>query len=348
MIEWKKQEKKGEICVTIKDLAAQTGYSVGTISRVLNNQPNVSEKARRTILDAASASGFRLNPNAKQLKQQRGTSVLLICKGTSNDLFRSLIEAIQSRMHNYPLSVDYVDEDANEVLRAVELCQEKKPLGILFLGGNTESFRQDFHNIDVPCVLITGSAAGLSFDNLSSVSTDDYLAGYQAISHLVGLGHRQIAVVGGNLEISTISRLRYEGCVEAMRRYRIPFDGEKDYFAGRFSFGDGYQGVMALLDAGRKFTAIFAMADVMAIGAIRALRDRGLRVPEDVSVIGLDGLDIGDYMMPRLTTVRQSVKDLAGRTVEILEQQLRADVPGPRHETIPSTVDGKESTRLLK
>ncbi len=334
--------------MTIKDLSAQTGYSVGTISRVLNNQPNVSEKARKTILDAANACGFRLNPNAKQLKQQRGTSVLLISKGTSNDLFRSLIEAIQSRMQNYPLIVDYMDEDANEVLRALELCQEKKPLGILFLGGHNESFRKDFQYIDVPCVLITGSAAGLAFENLSSVTTDDYLAGYQAISHLVGLGHRKIAVIGGNPEISTITRLRYEGCYEAMRRYRIPFDGEKDYYTGRFSFADGYQAVTDLLDAGRKFTAIFAMADVMAIGAIRALQDRGLRVPEDVSVIGLDGLAIGDYMMPRLTTVRQSVEELADRTVQILEQQLQAATLTPRHETIPSAVDAKESTRPLK
>ena len=334
--------------MTIKDLSAQTGYSVGTISRVLNNQPNVSEKARKTILDAANSCGFRLNSNAKQLKQQRGTSVLLISKGTSNDMFRSLTEAIQSRMQNYPLIVDYMDEDANEVLRAQELCREKKPLGILFLGGNTESFRKDFHFIDVPCVLITGSAAGLAFDNLSSVTTDDYLAGYQAISHLVGLGHRKIAVVGGNPEISTITRLRYEGCYEAMRRYRIDFDSEKDCYIGRFSFSDGYHGVTTLLDAGREFTAIFAMADVMAIGAIRALQDRGLRVPEDVSVIGLDGLAIGDYMLPRLTTVRQSVEELADRAVQILEQQLSAATLPPRHETIPSAVDAKESTRSLK
>jgi LacI family transcriptional regulator len=86
----------------------------------------------------------------------------------------------------------------------------------------------------------------------------------------------------------------------------------------------------------------------MAIGAIRALRDRGLRVPEDVSVIGLDGLAIGDYMLPRLTTVRQSVEELADRAVQILEQQLSAATLAPRHETIPSAVDAKESTRSLK
>ena len=118
--------------MTIKDISAQTGYSVGTVSRVLNNQPNVSEKARKAILDAANAAGFQLNANAKQLKQQRANCILVVAKGTSNELFGGLIEALQTRVADwpYPLVVDYLDEDANEVLRAVQLCREKKPLGI--------------------------------------------------------------------------------------------------------------------------------------------------------------------------------------------------------------------------
>ena len=95
-------------------------------------------------------------------------------------------------------------------------------------------------------------------------------------------------------------------------------------------------------------TAVFAMGDTVAMAIIRALKDLGRSVPEDVSVIGLDGLAIGDYMLPRLTTVRQSVEELADRAVQILEQQLSAATLTPRHETIPSAVDAKESTRSLK
>ena len=121
--------------MTIKDLSAQTGYSVGTISRVLNNQPNVSEKARAVILKAADESGFQLNQNAKQLKQQHGTSILVVVKGVSNELFASLVEVLQTRIAatRYPLVVDYIDENENEVRKAIQLCREKKPLGILFL-----------------------------------------------------------------------------------------------------------------------------------------------------------------------------------------------------------------------
>ena len=97
--------------MTIKDLSAQTGYSVGTVSRVLNNQPNVSEKARQAILEAARKSGFQLNTNAKQLKQQHSNSILVVVKGTSNELFGSLVEAIQTRVVDTPYSliVDYMD-----------------------------------------------------------------------------------------------------------------------------------------------------------------------------------------------------------------------------------------------
>ena len=169
--------------MTIKDLSAQTGYSVGTVSRVLNNQPNVSDKARAAILEAARKSGFQLNANAKQLKQQHSNSILAVVKGTSNELFSSLVEAMQARMAygDHPLIVDYMDEDSNEVLRALQLCREKKPLGVMFLGGNRQNFLDDFDKIGVPCVLVTNDASSLPFPNLSSVSSDDRLAAKNAI-----------------------------------------------------------------------------------------------------------------------------------------------------------------------
>lgn len=331
--------------MTIKDISALTGYSVGTVSRVLNDQPNVSEKARKAILEVVNAAGFQLNENAKQLKQQKATSILVIAKGTSNELFGSLIEALQARVADwpYPLIVDYMDEDENEVLRAVRLCREKKPLGVLFLGGNLDNFRQHFSGVALPCVLITGDASQLQMHNLSSVTMDDRQAGFLAAEHLAKLGHKKIAVIGGSREISDIARLRHEGCVDACKQYGVAYDPELDYYTGRFSFADGYNAIKTLLERGRTFSAVFAMADVMAIGAIRALRDCGLRVPEDVSVIGLDGLNIGNYTVPTLATIRQSVEELADRSVQILRQQIEGSI-SPRHETINPVVEQKEST----
>lgn len=334
--------------MTIKDLATQTGYSVGTISRVLNNQPNVSKKAREVILRAAAEADFRLNTNAKQLKQQQGNSILVVVKGTNNEMFAELVEAIQSHFSQltYPLIVDYIDEDGNEVARAVQLCAEKKPRGIFFLGGNQQNFREYFSKIDVPCVLVSNSAAELHFPNLSSVYTDDYSASKDAMDTLIGLGHRKIAIIGGKYDGSDTSRLRYNGCLDSMRSNAVEFDEAQDYVGGRFSYQSGYNGTRKLLQNGRKFTALFAVADVMAIGAIRALQDHGLRVPEDVSVMGYDGLPLGGYMVPRLSTVNQSVLLMAQRGVEILLDVIEKG-SSACHNTVSYSIVQRESTRQL-
>ena len=335
--------------MTIKDLSAQTGYSVGTISRALNNHPNVSQKARDTILRAAEASGFQLNANAKQLKQQHGNSILVVVKGTNNELFAELVEAIQARFAplKYPLIVDYQDEDMNEVARAVQLCAEKKPLGIMFLGGNQRNFKSHFSRIDVPCVLVTNSAAELDFPNLSSVYTDDFQASSDAMEALVSMGHRKIVIIGGKYGGSDTSRLRCNGCLDALSRHGVTFDREKDYVGVRFSYRDGYGATQKLLQSGREFSALFAVADVIAIGAIRALRDNGLRVPEDVSVMGYDGLALGDYLVPQLSTVVQSVEQLAKRSADILLDCIEKNGCAV-HESVPYTISKRESTCDLK
>ena len=334
--------------MTIKDLSVQTGYSVGTISRVLNNQPNVSEKARAVILKAAEECNFQLNANAKQLKQQQGTSIIVISKGISNELFHRMVETLQTRVAqtNYPLVVDFIDENDNEVRRALQLCREKKPRGILFLGGNREHFLADFDKISVPSVLVTNDATGLPFENLSSVSSNDIQAAKMAIDHLISLGHRKIAVIGGDRSLSDITELRFRGCCDSFREHGIPFDEESYYIPARFSFAEGYRAAKELLKKGREFTALFAMADVMAIGATRALLDAGKRVPEDVSVLGLDGLEIGNYLIPRLATVCQSLDTLAQESLALLLAKIEKN-EGFRHVNVPVYLEWKESARKI-
>ena len=334
--------------MTIKDLAAKTGYAVGTVSRALNDHPNVSDKARKAILQAAAECGFELNVNAKQLKQSHSNTILVIVKGTSNELFGEMLESIQSLIAatRYALVVDYMDEDLNEVIRAVQLCREKKPLGLLFLGGNPQNFAADFDKIDIPSVVVTNDASTLHFDNLSSVSTDDLEAGRCAIHTLADLGHEHIAVIGGDREKSETSRLRFEGCKMAFAERGIDFDDTRDYQGVRYSAPDGYKATKALLSAGSEFTAIFAIADVMAIGAIRALWESGKRVPEDVSVMGVDGLPLGEFLVPQLSTIRQSVQKMALRGVQILLDMVE-DGKKAVHETVPFEVQKRESIRKI-
>lgn len=333
--------------MTIRDLAEKTGYSVATISRVLNNHPNVSKQTREAVNRAVEESGFQINANAQQLKQH-ATSILVVVKGTSNELFSEMVESIQNLVSQtrYPLYVDYMDEDSNEVLRAIQLCREKKPLGILFLGGNSQNFQKDFAKIDIPCVLVSNDASGLPFKNLSSVATDDRQAARCAMDSLIALGHRQFVIVGGDREASDTARLRYQGCLDAFRNHGIAYDEELDYQGVRFSYQDGYNATQKLIASGRRFTALFAEADVMAIGAIRALHNNGLRVPRDVSVMGFDGLPLGSFLVPQLSTVIQSAQLMAKRSVEILIDRIEHGGTAC-HESVPYALYQRESTRRI-
>ena len=335
--------------MTIKDLAAKTGYAVGTVSRVLNNHPNVSEKARAAILAAVEESGFQLNLNAKQLKQTHATSILVIVKGTGNVLFFQMVEQIQSLLSGtrYPLHVEYMHGADNEVRRAAALAREKKALGVIFLGGNLENFRADFAALGLPGVLVTNDGSSLDFPNLSSVFIDDRRAAKQAVQTLISLGHKKICVVGGHRYYSDTSLKRWEGALDALGEQGLTIDSEADYATVYFSPEGGCTGTAELLRRKREFTAIFAMSDLMAMGVIRTLRDHGIRVPEDVSVMGFDGIPLGEFTVPRLTSVAQPAVDMARRCVELLLDTIENDAPA-RHEAVPFTLLYRESTGRVK
>ena len=322
--------------MTIKDIARLSGCGVATVSRVLNQHPDVSEETRRKVMAVVEEQGFRPNNNAKHLKQQAGTSIAILVKGTQNMLFADLVERIQSllRDRGRDAAVYYLDEDANEVAYALQLCRERKPLGFLFLGVDLDFFRERFQEISTPSVLLTNTARDLGFDNLSSMTTDDEAGASQVIDYLVGQGHRNIGILGGNWSCSQISYRRILGCKAAFDRWGVPFDGERQCEPCRYSMADAYAATNRLMERCPDLTAIFAMSDVMAIGSVRALRDRGKRVPEDISVVGYDGISIARYAVPRLTTIRQDTQRLAEQGVEVLLRGMESR-RGPTHGVVP-------------
>ena len=292
--------------MTIKDIARLSGVGVTTVSRVLNHHPDVSEETRRRVLAVVAEQGFQPNTNARHLKQQTSASIAIIVKGTMNMLFAELMERCQQLLQDagQNAAVYYLDEDANEVVYAVQLCRERKPLGILFLGGDLEFFQAEFGHITVPCVLLTNSARELDFPNLSSLTTDDEEAAYRVVRYLADQGHRDIGLLGGNWSCTQISYRRVLGCQRAFDELSLPFDARRCEPC-RYSFSDAYDTTKRLLGRCPELTALFCVSDVMALGAIRAIHDLGRRVPRDISVVGYDGIPLSRFSVPRLTTVRQ-------------------------------------------
>ena len=336
--------------MTIKDIAKESGYAVGTVSRVLNNHPDVSEKARKTIMAVVEKHHFKLNSNAKHLKQQASSGIAIIVKGSQNMLFASIVERLQRLLSEkkYASFIYYIGEEENAVERAERVCMERHPLGILFLGSDLEFFKERFDRLEIPCVLVTNSAAELGFDNLSSVSTDDEAGAQAAVAHLLKLGHRNIGILGGYMEKSHAAHTRYKGCEKAFAEQGMKLEPGRQYRSAFFSMEEGYHAMEQLFEQMPDLTAVFAMADVLAVGAIRAIRDRGLRVPEDVSVMGFDGIELGNYLSPRLTTVRQARERIADRSLEILLSDIAGERPAV-HELLPfDIVEGESAAKIAR
>ena len=309
--------------MTIKDIAREAGYAVGTVSRVLNNSPDVSEKARKRILEVVEKYHFKLNSNAKHLKQQTNSGIAIIVKGTRNMLFASMVESLQRliKEKGYACLIYYIGETDNEVEYALQVCRERQPLGILFLGSDLQNFRERFAQVDIPCVLVTNSGNTLQFKNLSSVSINDTLAAEQVIEYFISRGHKNIGIIGGKMKgagHTNPAKARYEGCLKVFAREGFSYSAERQLEITSYTMDGGYRAMERLLKKMKGVTAVFVMADVMALGAIRAARDKGLRVPEDISIIGFDGIEMGQYMIPKLTTIKQPSDELAQRCVEIL------------------------------
>lgn len=299
--------------MTIKDIAEKSGYGVGTVSRVLNNHPNVSDAARKKILEVAQKYNFVRNTNARLLKQHDRYIAILV-KGVSNILLNSILEIIQKHIGEtkYTSSVFVLDEYDNEAATALRIYYEKRPAGIIFLGGNPTRYKTDFNKIKIPCVLITNQAHYLENKKLSSVSTDDKKAAEEITEHLIKSGHKKIGIIGGDITNSEISERRYLGYVSAMKKNNIEFDFDTMYQTAKYSFEGGANAAEKLIKkCPDDITAVITMSDVMAVGAIRKFNDMGYEIPKDLSVVGFDGLPFTQFSNPRLTTIRQDEKGIA-------------------------------------
>lgn len=337
--------------MTIKDIARQSGYAISTVSRVLNNHEDVSETARMRILAVVEENNFRLNNNAKHLKQQKSANIAIVVKGTMNELFAILVEGMQEQIkqRGYTAVVYYVDEEQNEVCAAMHFIRECKAVGLIFLGGLSDHFANHFSTISLPSIMVTMRGDGFGFGNLSSISVDDSHAAAHAVSQLFDLGHRHVGVISGNTAISGPAGWRLQGCHSAFSAHGLSFNTTHQVETARYSFRGGYVAMQKLLQRMPELTAVFCMSDMMAIGAMRALADHGKRVPQDISVVGFDGLPACEFSVPRLTTIRQDTQLFAQHSVEILQQMMQnmqnaqIESPTAQHVLLPYTWIAGES-----
>lgn len=229
------------------------------------------------------------------------------------------------------------------------LGREKKLRGLMFLGGRFDYSQEELDTITVPfvCCTYTNSFGTLEENSYASVSIDDQQAAYDAVQTLISMGHRWIAALVPSCRDRSISELRHNGYRAALFSNDLPFDKSLLVETGGcFEMEDGYRGIEELLARKTPFTAIFVLSDTMAMAAVKALVDHGLRVPEDCSVIGIDGLRLSSYFIPTLTTMAQPTQELGRESVAILMDMVQQGLP-PRHTRLLATLRPGNSIRNL-
>lgn len=305
--------------LTLDDIALKAGVSRSTVSRVINNQPNVKPAVRERVLGVIRDTGFHPNLAARTLATQRSWMIGLVLPRSVSSFFADpyfprLTQGIAQACnhHNFTLGLFLVGEREDEEKIFPRISRKGFLDGILVQSGHIgEQLIDRLVNLHLPIVV-----AGRPFDDNQAtyIDIDNVAASYQAVSHLATLGRRRIGTITGMLN-STVSLDRKEGYLKALVSHNLKVDTQ--FIAeGDFTEAGGYRAMQQLIPA--RPDAVFAASDTMALGAMRAAREAGLRIPVDVAFVGFDDLPLAKLSDPPLTTIHQPIFEFGYKSVEIL------------------------------
>ena len=309
--------------MTIKDVAEHSGVSVSTVSRVLNDHPDVSDVVRSRVMEAVRELHYVPNNSARDLVRPQSDAIGLVVRGVGNPFFTAVIRAIEQAVGQagYTMVLHQIPSGEDELLAAASLARSKKLRGLILLGGCFDYTPEQTAALEIPfvCCSFTNSFGSLEKDAYSSVSIDDQAEARRAVEVLIQKGHRKIAAL-----------------LDSVRDPSI-LDPELVAETGDFDMAAAYEGTRRLLERRRDFTALFVIADSMAVAAMKALHDGGRRIPEDCSIIAIDGIDISNYTVPTLTTLIQPQAAMGEEAVRILLDMVE-ERSGNRHVRMDTTL----------
>jgi len=293
--------------VTLEQVARHAGVSPSTVSRILNGTAVVSDDKKQAVEDAIRTLGFVPNPVARGLAGGRTLSIGVVTQAIDSPFYGAALRGIEDTLGAAGYSPLFVSGhwNAEEESRCIDVLRARRVDGLIVLTGRLSDAALRTLARQLP-VVVTGRS--LKATGLLSLDFDNALGARLATAHLLGLGHRAVAFIGGD-PLHPDAQEREAGFRAAFVEAGVPIDPAL-MTVGDYQEAGGRQAIEQLLDAGRHFTAAFAANDQMAFGAALALHRRGLRVPQDVSLVGFDDLATASYSIPPLTTVHQPVLDL--------------------------------------
>jgi LacI family transcriptional regulator len=308
---------RGNKVATIIDVAKMAGVSISTVSRVINNKDGVSEGFEEKIKSAIEKLKYKPNTVARALKAKTTKSLGLIVPSIENAIFPSLIKVIEDTAKKYGFSTILCNSDGNveEEARYLQLLVEKQVDGIIFnaMGIYNKGF-EIVKDAYTPIIVVGKKIEGFKTSN---VSANNFHGAYMAVEYLIKSGMRNIAFLFGQLEAESAISNRFEGYKAALRDNNIEFK-EELVIIGKWSFEGGINSTAELLSKGVKFDSVFASNDMIAIGCIEKLLDSGFSIPDDISVIGYDGIPVSQMIRPHLSTVHSPVRELGVEAVKTI------------------------------
>lgn len=325
---------------TIKDVAKAAGVSVATISRMLNNPEMVKPSTREHVMQVIKELDYQPNVLAKQLRTQATKTVIVILPTIENSFFQRIISGIgvEAERNGYQMLIADLHSQPSLENYYFDAIQKRQIDGIISLSANMTLKLTQQISEKYPLVMAVQCVPG---NSVPSVSIDNAAASRALMTHLIRLGHRSIA----HLTVSP-TQLPYQDRLDSytaiLKEHGIPIDEELITY-GEPTIMGGYHQMWSLLSKQKKFTAVFAAGDTMAIGAIKALKEHGLRVPEDCAVVGFDDIDLSALWEPALTTIRQPTEKIGRIAFQKLLALMQNEPVSDLQEFLPYELIIRES-----
>jgi DNA-binding LacI/PurR family transcriptional regulator len=339
------------IRVTIKEVALAAGVSTATVSRVINNNYPVSEDVRKKVSDIINELNYERNEIARSLKSSKSYMIGIVVSDILNPYFMSIAKGVESFVnpHGYNLIFCSSDENREKELNLLKLLSEKRVDAIVLASCNYDAAEiNEIIKKGVKIIVVDSKIPGVHAD---TIVEDGFSGAYSLINHVIGLGHKKIAVVNGSLEVST-GKERFAGYKTALENNKLEL--KDDYIAyGNFKREDAYLAVKDMLERNKNDlpTTIFTSSNFMAEGTIIAIKELGLRIPEDISVVSFGNISVPALVQPALTYVSQDAFAIGCKAGEILLRELNSSktegvVTYKEYVLVPQLIVGESVKKL--
>jgi LacI family transcriptional regulator len=308
---------------TIKDVAKEANVSIATVSRVLNGHTGYSKATEEKVLKAIKDLGYQPNAFARGLINNKSNTVAILFPEVSSQFSSKILRGVEEEVHGFESSVIVCNTASHgqRTMKYLQLLAEKRIDGILFVSEIiTDEYYRTLKAMKIPVVLVATESYQYP---LPFVKVNDKHAAFTATDFLLKKGHTKIGMISGNKEDVIAGQPRIDGYMQALLQKGIPVNEDYLSFAKGFSFEDGLKHLPQLLQQAPDLTAVFAASDSIAMGAVSAAAKMGIRIPEDLSIIGYDNLPISEMSIPPLTTIAQPLEDMGKVAARMLFSMMQ-------------------------